>query len=183
MPRQIAEVRSTKLYLPDGETIKLDSKSWFDWLEVNHAFRYRLNDSTIVEVRKEQMGRGKFYWRMHHKVGSKRLKLHLTTSAKLTGKILLVKATEVIFNQTEMNFGETEPKFPEEIAPTLEIIRQRTENDLRQLEKNYRLAIELLTTQAIQLDLIVDSENLVRRVMGEVDHKNVLNLDNLSINE
>lgn len=183
MIKKWAEVRATKLHLLDGDSIKLDSKRWFDWLEVNHVFLYVLNDSVTLTARKEQLDAGKFQWCLHHQIDDKRLKTNLAKSANLTSKLLLAKATEMIFNQTEMFFAEQTPDFPPQIAPTIEAIRQQVDQDLRRLETNYKLAIEQVTTQANLADLSVNSEAIIRRIVTEVDHKEILNIDNLAANE
>jgi len=182
MHRQLAEVRTNKLYLSDGKTIKLDSKLWFEWLEVNHAFQYRLNDSLLFTVRKEQGGRGKFYWWLYYKQHRQQIKQHLATSAQLTHKLLLTQATHLVYSQIEMDFSQF-PELPETIASTIEDIQQQIQQDIYQLEKHYRQAIEQLTAKSIEFDLTLDSEAIVRRIFNEVDLKQLLNIENITLHD
>jgi hypothetical protein len=183
MIREVAEVRADKLHLLDGDTLKLNNKIWFDWLEVNHTFHYRLKDWIIFQVRKEQIGRGKFYWWMYYQIDGKQKRMYLGKSSNLTSKLLFVKATEMIFSQTEMAFPQQEPELPPQILSTIERVREDMTDSLKLLQDSYSNAIEYLMSHANSVGINVDSEALVQKIITEVDSRHLLNIKNFGTGE
>ena len=183
MGQYIAEVRADRLYLQDGDTIKLNTKPWFDWLEVNHTFHYRIKDWTVFQVRKEQMGRGKFYWRMYHQNKGKQKRQHIGKSTRLTSKLLLSKAAGMVFSQTEIAFPSSEPELPDPMQTTMERVREQLNHDLKILQESYNNALDHLNAHAQTVGVEVDSTALLEKILREIDHKKQLNVENFRRDE
>lgn len=80
---KLAIAKNGKVELPSGETIKVGSKQWFEWLEAldTKSFRVNSNDGNGYTCRKE---RANGYWYGYRKVEGKLRKRYMGKSTDLT---------------------------------------------------------------------------------------------------
>ncbi|CBN58291.1 MULTISPECIES: hypothetical protein [Kamptonema] len=80
---KLAIAKNGKVELPSGETLKVGSRQWFEWLEAldTKSFRVSSNDGNGYTCRKE---RAKGYWYGYRKVEGKLRKRYMGKSTDLT---------------------------------------------------------------------------------------------------
>mgnify|MGYP003402345023 FL=1 len=163
---KLATVMQGLVELPNGKTIQVDSRRWFDWVESSECRSFRFSDGeSPYTCRKERVKGVEGYWYGYRKVEGKLHKRYIGKSADLTvarlvqiGELLgfpsVPKLPKSVCNPVDSNQGLQATELHNELG-NLQAINSELHNEVTQLKAELARLRSQLSSRVAQ-----DSEGL-----------------------